>query len=405
MRIRIFSAVLLAVLAVAPVAVAAPNLQLERVVLLMRHGVRPPTHEPALPVSIAPYAWPAWAVAPGFLTPHGAQAIQLLGAYERDALAAQDLLPQAGCPAAGDVLIYADVDERTVKTGEAFAAGFAPGCAIAVGHAAGKKDPLFSALDAPVPGFDADKAGKAMLVAAGGNFNAPMRVNAALFAKMQNALAPGGDGFLKLKVVLEMKDPHKLPSLSGPLDEGSSAGEDFLLEYLDGKPMAQVGWGRVNAADVSALLALHPLAYTVTARPAYIADYLAAPLAKRIVAALAAQGDAPKLTVLVGHDTNIAALGGMLGLHWALGGYPADDPPPGGGLGFALYLDKATGLKYVKVFYQVQSMAQIRGLVPLSLDNPPAVQDLPVPGCAVPCGLPAFNALVARGAAGGAAAD
>jgi 4-phytase/acid phosphatase len=42
-------------------AAAAPALKVERVVLLMRHGVRPPTHEPALAPAIAPDPWPVWA--------------------------------------------------------------------------------------------------------------------------------------------------------------------------------------------------------------------------------------------------------------------------------------------------------------------------------------------------------
>jgi 4-phytase/acid phosphatase len=394
MRLRIFAGVMLLSLGLMHAAVASPNLQLERVVLLMRHGVRPPTHEPALPVSIAPEAWPTWPVPPGYLTPHGAQAIQLLGAYEREALAARNLLPATGCPAASDVSVYADVDERTVKTGAAFVAGFAPGCSISVGHSVAKKDPLFSALDTPDADFDAQAAAKAMLAAAGGNLTTPATANQKLFVQMQNALAPGADTFLKLPAVLTVKDPHKLPALSGPLDQGSSAGEDFLLEYLEDMPMAQVGWGRVSEADVSTLLALHPLAYTITARPSYISRYLATPLAQHILAALSAQNNAPKLTVLVGHDTNIAALGGMLGLHWALGGYPADDPPPGGGLAFELLRDQSTGAEYVEVFYQVQSMAQIRHLQPLSLANPPAIQNLPIPGCPAPCALPAFTALV-----------
>jgi 4-phytase/acid phosphatase len=396
---------LLAAFAAFAPAAQAGTLRVERVVLLMRHGVRPPTHEPALDPAIAPDAWPKWEAPDGYLTPHGAAAITLLGAYDRVWLAGLGLLPATGCPAAGALSVDADVDERTVKTGEAFAAGLAPGCGIATGHEAGATDPLFSALDDGASGFDARLAKAAMLAAAGGSLQAPVRANAALFKTMQDALAPGGTAFLDLPAKISAKPPDRIPKLSGPIAEGSSGAEDFLLEYLDGKPMDEVGWGRVGKAEVAALLALHPLAYTITARPAYIADRAAGRLAARILADL---DGGPALSVLVGHDTNLAQLGGMLDLHWSLGGYPADDPPPGGGILFTLLRDPASGTQYVTATYQVQTMDQIRDLTRLGSKNPPAMEALPIPGCgdavaATACTLPAFQRLIQEklAAAGG----
>jgi 4-phytase/acid phosphatase len=374
----------------APYAYAAPDLVTDSAVLLMRHGVRPPTHEPALDPAIAPSPWPAWEVPDGYLTPHGAQAIKRLASYDRIMLASAGLLPATGCPAG--VTIYTDVDERTEKTGDAFAAGLAPGCPLAATHADSKTDPLFSPLDGTVPGFDTKAAKAAMLAAAGGSLAAPVTANAALFQKMQNTLDPGGTSFLQLPAKISAKMPGHEPKLTGPIPEGATASEDFLLEYLDDKPMSQVAWGRASAADVAALLALHPLEYTLTARPPYIANRAAGPLARRILASLTG---GEKLTVLVGHDTNIADLGGMLKLHWSLGGYPADDPPPGGGLLFMLAHDQATGEKYVTAAYQVQTMDQIRNLTAA----PPAAQPLPIPGCGnstapTACTLATFTKLI-----------
>jgi 4-phytase/acid phosphatase len=359
------------------VLVYAPVLHLERVVLLMRHGVRPPTHEPALDPAIAPDAWPKWEVPDGYLTPHGAAAIRILAAYDRKLFAAT----------CADLSIYADVDERTVKTGEAYADGF--GCATPVGHAAMADDPLFSALDNGAPGFNAKAAKAAMLAAAGGNIQDVVVNNASLFQAMQAALDPRGSAFLNLPAKISAKLPGHLPKLSGPLSEGASGAEDFLLEYLDDKPMSDVAWGRLNAAGVARLLALHPLEYTITARPAIIAQATAAPLAQRIAAGLAS---GPKVQILVGHDTNIAELGGLLGLHWSLGGYPADDPPPGGGILFSL-LAGPGGTQFVTATYQVQTMDEIRNLTGAA----PAMQELAIPDCgeAGACTLADFKKLVA----------
>ncbi len=386
---------LLALLIACAPAAHAQTLKLERVVLLMRHGVRPPTHEPALDPSLAPDPWPTWDVPDGYLTPHGAAAVKLLAAYDRALWAGDGLLPASGCPAAASVAIYADVDERTVKTGQAYAAGLAPGCALSTGHANGAKDPLFSALDHPSPGFDAKAAKKSMLAAAGFDIKAPAAAFPSLVHAMQAALNPGGTSFLTLPSKLSAKTPGAPPKLSGPIAEGSSASEDFLLEYLEDKPMAEVGWGRVDKSDMLTLLAFHPLAYTITARPPYIAARAAAPLARRILSGLTA---GPAITVLVGHDTNLAELGGLLNLHWSLGGYPADDPPPGGGIMFSLLQD-ASGARYVTAAYQVQTPDQIRNLTPLNLAHPPATQPLAIPGCGAStsltaCKLADFSRLV-----------
>jgi 4-phytase/acid phosphatase len=388
---RLIYAVFALALLAAPAAAAPAAMVIDSEVLLLRHGVRPPTHEPALDPAIAPDAWPAWSVAPGDLTPHGAQAIALLAAYDRQKFAADGIVPAAGCPAG--LTIYADVDERTVATGQAFAAAFAPGCNLPTAHAAGATDPLFSPLDKPDPGFNANTAKAAMLAAAGGSPDAIIHANQALFAQMQAVLDPGGNAFLDLPAKISAKRPNQIPKLSGPLAEGASAAEDLLLEYLDGKPLAQVGWGRVTPGEIPVLLALHPLAYTVTARPAYISDHAASPLASRILAALTG---GQKFTLLVGHDTNQAQLAGLLGLHWSLGGYPPDDPPPGGGLLFVLAHDPKTGARAVTVTYQVQTIDQIRNLSPLNPKNPPALERLKMPGCGnvTGCPLAVFSALI-----------
>ncbi len=371
---------LAATLALAPTA-HAQALHPERIILLMRHGVRPPTHEPALAPAIAPSPWPTWEVKDGYLTPHGAAAISLLAAYDRTIW--------SPAPAGPAITIYADVDERTVKTGEAYAAGFAPHCPVTVTHAATATDPLFSPLDNGAPTFDA-KAAKAEMKPAAA---AALAQAQPLLAEMQNILAPGGTAFLALPTKISAKAPGRIPRLSGPLAEGSSAAEDFLLEYLDDKPLADVAWGRATPAETMRLLALHPLAYTITARPPLIAQATATRLAHRILTALTTSGG-PNIQILVGHDTNIADLAGLLNLHWSLGGYPADDPPPGGGLVFTLLAD-SSGHQFVQIAYQVQTPDQIRNLTPLSAAAPPATQSLTIPGCpAAACPIELFTHLI-----------
>lgn len=137
-------------------AQSEPELKLESVVIVSRHGVRAPTKATQLMQDVTPDAWPTWPVKLGWLTPRGGELIAYLGHYQRQRLVADGLLAKKGCPQSGQVAIIADVDERTRKTGEAFAAGLAPDCAITVHTQAdtSSPDPLFNPLKTGVCQLD-----------------------------------------------------------------------------------------------------------------------------------------------------------------------------------------------------------------------------------------------------------
>ena len=87
MRIRVLVAVILGLLlgepAAAQILPIPPGWQMERAILLSRHGVRSPikTNEEMDRHVATP--WPVWPVPPGFLTPHGAELMRLMGRYYR----------------------------------------------------------------------------------------------------------------------------------------------------------------------------------------------------------------------------------------------------------------------------------------------------------------------------------
>jgi 4-phytase/acid phosphatase len=391
-------------------APAQAALKVERVVMLMRHGVRPPTKAQPMAVGFAKDAWPSWDVAPGYLTAHGAQGVARMGAYQRMALAEEGLFAAKGCPAAKDVTVFADSDQRTIKTAEAFAAAFAPGCDIAIRHKPQDvADPMFSPLDEkvghPIP---AQTAQAAVLERLGpGGLEARTAQAKPLLERLQKiygCCAPPICDKYRVAAPCTLADlPTTLvaggekPSMDGALDLASTAAQILLLEYTDGKPMDQVGWGRASKADIEAVLAFHPLEYDIVARPAYVAQRGAAPFLDAISTAFGEGG--AKLTLLVGHDTNIAHVGGALDLHWKAGDYPANDPPPGGALGFELLRD-AKGQRFVRAFFTAQSMDQLRDLDALDLKRRPFRQVVAIPGCGSPassslCPLADFQRLIA----------
>jgi 4-phytase/acid phosphatase len=61
----------------------------------------------------------------------------------------------------------------------------------------------------------------------------------------------------------------------------STAGQTVLLEYVEGKPMDQVGWGRASKADIHAMLRFHTGEVPLRGGSPYIAERYAAPIAKR----------------------------------------------------------------------------------------------------------------------------
>lgn len=377
----------------------APDLKLVSVVMLMRHGIRSPTKQPAMALGVAANDWPLWRTAPGELTAHGAHAVTLLGAFERVYFADAGLIPSS-CPPSGLIDIVADSDERTVATAQALIKGLAPGCGIRAAHLAqGVDDPIFSALSIHAADFDAEAARQAALDHIGGNLDQFVARYQENLNHMQEILCPTPTSAKACGILHEtslLSAQHGEMKLKGPIAAASTASEIFLLEYLEGKSLKDVGWGRVTPHDMLQLLALHPAKYPVTAYPAYIADRAATPIAQSIRAGLS--GDQPaKLTILVGHDTNIADLAGMLDLHWTLGGYPDRDPPPGGALMFESLQDRATGQRFVRLLYIVQTPEQMRDLVPLSAEHPPAMAVLNIPACPAVhgyCPLNKFDELV-----------
>lgn len=344
----------------------ARGLRLDRVVLVMRHGVRPPTKTPPMPAGVASDPWPVWPVPPGYLTPHGAQAVVLVARADRARWQGAGLLPPVGCPR---VRIVADSDQRTIATGDAYARALAPGCAVAMEHKPQDvPDPLFAPIAERATEYDPAIARAAVLAAAGpdGITREEARLRPQL-ARLDailcgNSTAVCGVG--RAPSAVAPTTPGSRPKLTGALDLGSTAGQILLLQYADGKPMAEVGWGRASAADIAMLSELHAVEFRLLARPRYVAKANLALLAPLILEALT-QADASAVTMIAGHDTNVASLAGLLGLHWHVPGFAADDPSPGGAIVLERWRDRR-GTPYVRARYRSQTLAQIRTLADAS---------------------------------------
>ncbi len=373
----------------------------------MRHGIRPPTKATVTPPGIAAAPWPKWGAPYGHLTTHGAEAIRLLGRFDRESLALRGLLPGDGCPKAGAVSVWSDTDQRTIATGDALIKGMFPGCGLSNGHLAkGAKDPLFHP-DVGGVAVDPGQARLAILAHVGSLERLRLRYGAA-FDRLQQVLGccapavcqaaalPAGCRMAELPGdVVPPKPGEGRPDATGLFDFAPSAAQTLMLEYAEGRK--QVGWGRASAADLELIGSLHAMKGDLLQRPALLGARGATRLARRMLDAIE-RADGPALTVLVGHDTNIGDLSGLLDFDWQVTGYAADTPPPGGGVGFELLADR-TGARYVRAFYRSQSLQQMRELTRLGAAHPAFRQALTILGCALPedatrCSLDTFVRLV-----------
>ncbi|HTX49027.1 MAG TPA: histidine-type phosphatase, partial [Caulobacteraceae bacterium] len=344
-------------------AFAAPRL--ERVVVVMRHGVRPPTQSNAELAKYADRPWPAWSVAPGALTPHGGETVRLMGDTLRAVYRQARLLP-AGCAGAGEVAVWADgADERTQKTGEILAEALQPGCGLkAAWSDETPRDPIFGGSQAPECRIDPDKA-KASLAAALAGPAGRIETKAAV-ARLQAILAPdacsGGPGAC-------LTIPPASAGMASVFPQSAGLAEDILLEYADGKPMSEVGWGRASAADIAAIMPIHERAFAVIRDEPDLDAARGAQMVRVILDALAGEpasggprsGPDLKLLGLAGHDTNLILMAGVFGLEWTLPDEP-DATAPSTALAFELWKDG--GKDYVRPVIYYETLEQLRSLKP-----------------------------------------
>ncbi|MGP8253871.1 MAG: histidine-type phosphatase [Terracidiphilus sp.] len=431
MRGRMLLLYALVILSCGPFAVSAlaqtssgSGEKLQYVIYLSRHGVRSPTGKAEQYGKFSASAWPEWPVQPGYLTPHGYDLIKLFGAYDRIKLVDDGLLAPAGCDDATHVTILADSDQRTRETGKALAEGLMPGCGVEThALAEGTHDPLFHGMSASEAHLDPALAIAAIGGRIGGDPNNLAQAYRPQLAALDKILAGCGKvpatnaarmSLFDIPAVLQPGKGEHAVEFRSPLATASTLSENLLLEYTQRMSGTELGWGCLDEASLREAMELHDAEEDYADRTPVIARMHASNLLDRIVRAIdqSATGKpvagAPgkpddKVLLLVGHDTNIATVAGVLGLDWIIDGR-RNDTPPGGALLFELW--RAAGGGYsVRVYYTAQTLSQMREATPLTAANPPVRVPVFVPGCGAvagtgtagsACSLEGFEATVRR---------
>lgn len=411
MKIRLLAAaavagaVMLSAGAQAQDTAAPEGYQLQQVLIMSRHNLRAPlaNNGSVLEQSTAK-AWPQWDVPGGQLTTKGGVLEVYMGHYMREWLAQQKLVTSGECPPENAVYAYANSLQRTVATAQFFITGAFPGCGIAVHHQPqmGTMDPTFNPVitdDSPAFREKAlqamEKERQGMQLTESYKLLETMidyRNSPSCKEKQVCSLSEGKDTF--------SADYQEEPGVSGPLKVGNSLVDAFTLQYYEGFPKDQVAWGEITSDKQWQVLSKLKNGYqdslfTSTA----VAQNVAKPLVKYIDNALVGEGASKaKVTLLVGHDSNIASL--LTALDFKPYQLPGqyERTPIGGKLLFQRWHDSGSNRDLMKIEYVYQSTEQLRNADPLTLQTPPQRVTLALNGCPVDdqgfCPLETFKKVI-----------
>ncbi|HEN5125489.1 TPA: bifunctional glucose-1-phosphatase/inositol phosphatase [Klebsiella quasipneumoniae] len=398
-------AVMLSAGALAQDTAAPEGYQLQQVLIMSRHNLRAPlaNNGSVLEQSTAK-AWPQWDVPGGQLTTKGGVLEVYMGHYMREWLAQQKLVTSGECPPENAVYAYANSLQRTVATAQFFITGAFPGCGIAVHHQPqmGTMDPTFNpVITDDSPAFR-EKALQAMEKERQG-----MQLTES-YKLLETMIDYRNSPSCKEKQVCSLSEGkdtfsagyQQEPGGSGPLKVGNSLVDAFTLQYYEGFPKDQVAWGEITSDKQWQVLSKLKNGYQDSLFTSVaVAQNVAKPLVNYIDNALVGEGASKaKVTLLVGHDSNIASL--LTALDFKPYQLPGqyERTPIGGKLLFQRWHDSGSNRDLMKIEYVYQSTEQLRNADPLTLQTPPQRVTLALNGCPVDdqgfCPLETFKKVI-----------
>ena len=374
--------------------------QLKQVIVFGRHSVRSSVAPNATlnTFSAAPYPLFTAAAPPplvplpavGYLTVNGAKLETILGGYYRLWLTNEGLLTGNDAADAAFVYFRANIIERTILTAQSFWTGMLPAAGPPNVYAVPQSviDPLFDPVDAGVAVLDQQKAVAAVMGRLGGN---PQSLAAAYaseysltrsilfgYPASQTPVSPAPPGAVDVAAI-PIDVTTGAPVNLGGLSYIGTAIDPFIMEYADGLPASQVGWGQLTVGAISQTSRLNTLALDLEFRTPYLASTQSSNIASHVVRSMvqAATGSAmsgslgypsTKVIVLIASDVNITGLAGLFHLDWILPGYQADVCSPGGALVLELRQSQSTGEYIVRASYVAQTLDQLRNQTALTLE-------------------------------------
>ncbi|HBM7341199.1 TPA: histidine-type phosphatase [Klebsiella oxytoca] len=361
---------------------AATQYALEKVVELSRHGIRPPTEGNREAIEAATQRpWTQWTTHDGELTGHGYAAVVNKGRDEGARFRQLGLLT-AGCPASGEIYVRASPLQRTRATAQALVDGAFPGCGVMIHHVSGDADPLFQTDKFAVTQTDPARQ------------LAEVKKKAGDLAQRRQALAPAIQRLKNAVCVPDKPCPvFDLPwqveqsksgktSISG-LSVMANMVETLRLGWSENLPLSQLAWGHITrSSQITALLPLLTENYDLSNDVFYTAQKRGSILLNAMLEGVK-ESAAPNVRwlLLVAHDTNIAMVRTLMDFSWQLPGYSRGNIPPGSSLVLERWRDTRSGQRYLRVYFQAQSLDDLRRLQTPDSQHPLLRQEWRQAGC------------------------
>ena len=349
--------------------------QLDKVVILSRHGIRTPLENTiAFLEKSSPLKWPSWDHAYGYLTTRGGVLEAFFGHYLSQWLEQKNINIEPENP---DIYVYANSLQRTVATAQFLVNGAFAGYDIPIHHkyTIEKMDPIFD----PSVQDDSPELKQAVL-----NDIEEADKAASIFKNLAPAYQMVSDileyphSQLYAQYQCDFADiPYELyfkkneePELHGPLAIGICAVDAFLLQYYSAFPKDQIAWGKITSQEQwQQIIQIRNHYIDLVFHTKTIARHNSKLLINKIDNLL--HNKPHKVNLLVGHDSTIASLLGALDFAQYQLPNQFENTPIGGMVIFQRYRHTSSGEYFFKAEYIYQSFEQLYTGEAIDMNNPP----------------------------------
>ena len=364
---------------------------LNRVVVLSRHNIRSPlSGSGSLLGDITPHEWFEWTSNPSELSLRGAMLETLMGQYFRLWMESEGLFSENYQPEDGTVRFYANAKQRTLATARYFSAGLLPVAVVPIESHADydTMDPTFN----PVLTFLTDEYAQDIVaqIAEQGGIAGLEGIHAGLLDAIEllmdvtdmeesEAYRSGQFGNLLEDGTTIKLEVGKEPGMTGPIKTATSVADALTFQFYEMADDNAAAFGHDLTRED--WLKIHSIVDTYTEmlfEAPLVSVNLAHPLLQEIYSELTMEGR--KFSFLCGHDSNVASVLSALGAkEYELPDTVEPKTPIGVKLVFEIWSSN-DGASYAKTRLVYQSTEQLRGIIPLSMDNPPVSFDIDLPG-------------------------
>lgn len=351
--------------------------QLEKVVELSRHGIRPPTPGNRKDIEAATHrTWTTWTTHDGELTGHGYAAVANKGRWEGEHYRELGLLT-SGCPQSRDIYVRASPLQRTRATAQALVDGAFPGCGVEVHRVEGEDDPLFQTEAFPATNTDPAKQ-LAAVKAVTGDLAARQRALQPAVLALKRAVCSSDADCSYFDKPWQIKQNKSGKTSIDGLSVLANMVETLRLGWSENLPLSQLAWGNItSSAQITAVLPLltanydlgNDVMYTAQKRGSILLNAMLQGVEQGVSRTTDKLPDTRWL-LLVAHDTNIAMVRTLMNFTWTLSGYTRGNIPPGSSLVFERWRDTKSGERFLHVYFQGQSLDDLRRLQAIDKEHP-----------------------------------